>query len=200
MKKLISAFFMTVAMTGFLFAQGRKLSPELQNLTATQQEQVIVQFKTAAGDVNHRKITSRGGSLRFAYRRIKAGAYTVPASALANLSQDPDVVYISPDRVVRGTLDNSAAAVNAAAAWQLHLEGHGVGVAVIDSGITAVPDLQNTSAGLVYSEDFTGGNGRDMAHTSPASSPPTAEAQTAAIAPVRSKVSPQAHESLICAC
>jgi serine protease AprX len=84
---------------------------------------------------------------------------TLPASAIQTLSNDTNVVYITPDRAVAARLDYTAAAVNAGSAWKADLTGRGIGVAIIDSGIDA------TSVGLmprvVYTQDFTGGDGSD---------------------------------------
>ena len=43
--------------------------------------------------------------------------------------------YVSPDRVVRASLDYSAVAIGAEAAYAYGRTGKGVGIAVIDSGI-----------------------------------------------------------------
>jgi subtilisin family serine protease len=50
-------------------------------------------------------------------------------------------------------LDYTAAAINAPTAWQSGWDGTGVGVAIIDSGITVTQDFNNKSAGpnrIVY--------------------------------------------------
>jgi len=62
-------------------------------------------------------------------------AATVPASELKKLSDDDDVAYVAPDRVVAGHLSNTVQAINAPYAWNQGLDGSGIGVAVIDSGI-----------------------------------------------------------------
>jgi serine protease AprX len=81
----------------------------------------------------------------------------VPASKLKDLADDPDVAYISPDRVVRGTLDYAEAAVNANIALNYGWDGTGIGVAVLDSGISPITDLQfnnSTASRIVYAETF----------------------------------------------
>ena len=47
-----------------------------------------------------------------------------------------NVKYISLDRPLAPTLSNAAPAVNAFAAWQSGYTGAGVGVALIDSGVS----------------------------------------------------------------
>lgn len=56
------------------------------------------------------------------------------------------------------SFDNTAATVNAPA-WSAGLDGTGISVAVIDSGISQHDDLQGR---VVYSQDFTGGDASDQ--------------------------------------
>jgi serine protease AprX len=88
----------------------------------------------------------------------------MPASAIAELANDPGVAHISLDHKLSARLDYTTAAANAPAVWQSGWKGSGVGVAVIDSGISVGPDFGNGSGGsrITYAEDFTGGNGRDQ--------------------------------------
>src|SRR5208283_3124125 len=78
---------------------------------------------------------------------INAVQMVVPVSGLASLAANPNVIYVSPDRMVQGNLNNAAPAVLANYAWGLGLDGTHVGVAVIDSGIHAVDDLSQTGSG-----------------------------------------------------
>ena len=89
---------------------------------------------------------------------------SLPASALAGLAADPDVAYIAPDRPLYSTgngspvLDYHTDTVNAPVAWGLGLDGTGVGVAVIDSGIIDIPDFHSQNGNLVvFSQNFVGG-------------------------------------------
>ena len=121
---------------------------------------VIVQFAKQPTRANHQRILDRGGEFKRDLSIIKARHYSVPASALADLASDPDVVSISPDRAVRGLLDLTADAVNAHVAWQSYgLSGDDIGVAVIDSGIATSADLPSSQ--VVYSQSFVGGNTGD---------------------------------------
>jgi len=145
----------------------RKLAPDVERMDPSSNVRVIIQWK---GDLNkqHDKVLSRGGTLHFAHRFIKAGTYTLPASVLQELENDPDVKYIAPDRPVQSKLDLTAAAINASYAWNLPTPavGTGIGVAVIDSGVNPGDVNLTTSSGngsrVVYSQDFTGGNGNDQ--------------------------------------
>lgn len=57
---------------------------------------------------------------------MAAAVYTVNAGSAASLANDPDVVFVSPDRSVHGMLDYSVAAVNANMALQNGYHGKGV--------------------------------------------------------------------------
>src|SRR5207247_6184275 len=113
-------------------------------------------------------VQDKGGALKTNRDVIKGAHYSVPGESLDALADDPDVVYISPDRRLSGSLDNTAAAVNAKVAWQAGWDGTGIGVAVIDSGITYHGDLYGTTGSggtgklrIIYNQDFVGGGTND---------------------------------------
>src|SRR5260370_39225462 len=78
---------------------------------------VIIQFNQTPTDAHHQKVQNKGGVLKTKLDFIKGAHYSVPVESLDALADDPDVIYISPDRRLSGALDNTAAAVNAKAAW-----------------------------------------------------------------------------------
>jgi serine protease AprX len=152
------ARFAALLITGSAaLGQTQKIAAELQNTDPRSSTQVIVQFDKDPTDADHQKVFSRGGVLRVALHSVKAGAYTMPASALSDLAKDPNVVHISQDHKVFAHLDYTAAAINAPAAWQSGWTGAGVGVALIDSGVSANPDI--TERDLVYQQNFVPGEG-----------------------------------------
>lgn len=144
------------------FAGSSKISKDLEAKKASDQVNVIVQFRHVPTAMHHAKVMDMGGRKTRELGRFKGGAYKIPASALAELAADPEVVYISPDRPLRGAGTGSTATVidyhtdtvNAPAAWAQGLNGTGIGVALIDSGIGNVADLNPNN--VVYSQDFTG--------------------------------------------
>ncbi len=119
---------------------------------------VIVQFRHAPNSTDHQKVHARGGALRHEWPAIHTAAYAMPAEAVASLAADPDVAYVSPDREVRGSLDYSEETINATIALQAGMGGKGIGVAILDSGVTTVDDLDGTGkkarSRVVYSENF----------------------------------------------
>jgi serine protease AprX len=150
-----------------------KISNDLVGRDMSSQVDVIVQYRHAPTPQQHQKLVQRGGMLRQELWSLRGGVYRLPASALAELESDPEVVYVSPDRAVRSTtvssplpmLDYHTDAANAQAAWAQGLDGSGTGVAVIDSGIQDIPDLHGKRFGVGYSQDFVHSapaNGSDL--------------------------------------
>src|SRR5205807_529967 len=73
----------------------------------------------------------------------------------------PNVVYISSDRPLAPTLSYAASAVNAEYAWQSNYTGAGIGIALIDSGVSSHPDLYQgilPFSRVVYQQSFVPGN------------------------------------------
>ena len=134
----IAVLFLTAS---FAFGQNPKLGQDLNGINLNSNVDVIIQYTHVPTAVDHQWVRGQGGVLKRRYGKVRAGFYTVPASALPQLANNPNVTFITPDRTVGAKLDYTAAAVNAAAAWADNLDGTGIGVAIIDSGITEVNDL-----------------------------------------------------------
>ena len=92
--------------------------------------------------------------LNTVFSLIPAVSATLHGSDILAVSNQSNVAYISLDRAVAGTLDYTAAAVNASYAWNTGLDGKGVGIAIIDSGVYPHTDLQSR---IVYRQSFVGG-------------------------------------------
>ena len=137
-----------------------KISKDLQGRRASERVNVIIQFRQAPTASLHQKVSSRGGTLKQELSIVKGGAYSLPASALASLAADPDVAYIALDRRLSRstdstqTLDYYSGTTNAPYGWMLGLDGSGIGVAVIDSGIVDIPDLHGRYFRVAYSQNF----------------------------------------------
>src|SRR6266478_5485538 len=161
----------TLLVAGLCLADGKKpkLSNDLNALKGSDNGamvDVIIQFNQTPTDAHHQKVQNKGGVLKTKLDFIKGAHYSVPVESLDALADDPDVTYISPDRRLSGALDQTAAAVNANVAWQSGWDGTGIGVAVIDSGITGHSDLYGTGGSggklrIIYSQDFVGGGTYD---------------------------------------
>src|SRR6266568_2586979 len=162
----------TLLVAGLCLADGKKqkLSNDLNALKGSNNGamvDVIIQFNQTPTDAHHQKVQDKGGVLKTKLDFIKGAHYSVPVESLDALADDPDVTYISPDRRLSGALDQTAAAVNAQAAWQAGWDGTGIAVAVIDSGMACHTDLYGTGGSggkcrIIYSQDFVGGGTYDF--------------------------------------
>jgi serine protease AprX len=144
-----------------------KLSPDLssENLSQNAMVTVIVQYRQLPGTSALAKLQRGGVAIGSTLRNIQAVTMHVPASMLEQLTQDPNVRYITPDRTIRMTSNPQAEEFATAveeniAQSQYGLDGTGIGVAVIDSGISDHPDLHGASGGsrVVYSQSFVAGD------------------------------------------
>lgn len=149
---------LALAGAGLAFAAHSRLARELEGAAGEMPVNVIVQYAHEPDDRDHAAVARLGGSLKWALHSIHAESMTIPAGAIASLANGDNVVYVSPDRPVHALLDLTAAAVNAAAEKAYDLDGTGIGVAVIDSGISAHPDLGKR---VVYSTSVLGGSTSD---------------------------------------
>jgi len=157
--------FLTFMFTvGLAFANPSKLSKDLTRKDPTALVNAIVQFKQVPSELQHQKVKDKGGVLRSKLDVIKGAQYSLPASALETLMGDPDVVYITPDRPVAASLNYGEPAVNGNISLQYGWDGTGVGIAVIDSGITDHPDLKvpkSSKSRIVYRQSFIPGGTDD---------------------------------------
>jgi serine protease AprX len=127
------------------FGQPSKLAPDLDGRDPEARVNVIVQYKQLPQQRHIDAVLARGG------RHLK----TLNVE-LADLAKDPDVAYVSPDRPVSaastsfGQLqpDYKLQAVGASIAQQNGINGSGIGVAIIDSGITNKPDFHGGNSGF----------------------------------------------------
>ena len=124
---------------------------------------VIVQFRQMPGDASLKTMQLGGAAIKSKLHTIRAVTMRVPVSMLAALAKNPNVAYITPDRPVSmtwGNEDYSTAVEEDVAAAQFALDGTGVGVAIIDSGVADHGDLHDASGAsrVVYSESFVAGD------------------------------------------
>jgi len=161
------ALWLALCVTGSaVLADNSKISADLQPLLANPSNNinVIVQYNTppqSSGGLLGGVLNLVGGVLNAVFSLIPAVSATVHPASLIAISNQSNVAYISLDRSLSASLDYSAGAVNAPQAWSSGWDGHGVGVAVIDSGIFAHPDLNVTNSNqsrVVYRQSFIGGS------------------------------------------
>src|SRR5271168_393856 len=169
--KRSAALWLVLCVTGSaVLADNSKISPDLQPLLANPSSNVnvIVQYNTAPstssggllGGLLGGVVNLVDGVLNTVFSLIPAVSATLHPADVIAVSNQSNVAYISLDRQLGASLDYSAAAVGAPAAWSSGLDGSGVGVAVIDSGIYNHPDLNGVhspKSRVVYRQSFIGG-------------------------------------------
>jgi serine protease AprX len=161
------AVLLVLLTAGSAFADNSKISPDLLPLLANPSNQVnvIVQYNNppqtcsaggllGLGGLVCSVVSIVGGVVKTVFTLLNAVAATLSAGSVINLSNQSNVAYISLDRSLNATLDYSTAAVNAPYAWTSGLNGSGIGIAVIDSGIYPHPDVKSR---IVYRQSFIGG-------------------------------------------
>lgn len=159
MKATIIAFVSVLLLASVVWGKDQKLAPELKGRASANSVDVIIQYKVRPVQKHRDRIAAHGGLLKQRLHAVKGLLATVPASRLGELATDPDVAYISPDRPVSRQMNNAGVAVLANYAWNLGLDGSGVAVAVIDSGVHGVDDLKDAKGHnrILYNYDSLGG-------------------------------------------
>src|SRR5205085_11609048 len=152
------------------------LSATLQAAQPNERVKVIVQFKGApALQAEAVLADSPTANVVRRFARLNARVLTLPANAVAALAARADVAYVGPDRPAAAfghvTTTTGTEAVRTQTSLDLlglttntTLDGTGIGIAVLDSGIDATHVAFRNSLGLsrvVASQDFTGENRTD---------------------------------------
>src|SRR2546425_5557844 len=171
MRKLL--VILLIATVAVAHADDSKISPELRNYPANQKAQVIVQYAPGTQVSCSRllglvsclvnDIVKLGGAILGQLPLINGVVALLDGNGIVNLSNQPNVVYISQDRPMLPSLNSAAPAVNADFAWQSNFTGAGIGGALIDSGVSHHSDL---NLGILpfsrdeYQQSFVQGNSK----------------------------------------
>ena len=146
------------------------MSSDLAPLLGQPSVPIIIQYKVPPNSDHVGRVVNAGGKVSKIFSTVRGIAATVPGSAVSSLATDPDVTYVSVDRTVAArTAWYDAEPINAPSVWSAGLDGTGIGVAVIDSGINnAMPDLGYAQVGfwpgfwgggrVAFSHNFLTGN------------------------------------------
>ena len=138
-------------------AGNKKIADDLNLKQPNGEASVIIQFAGDATSQDMRSVEAKGGKLKVKLGSV--GVFSLPASSIESVAALPNVVYVSPDRQVNRQLNYTTAAVNAGIAQKYGWSGKGIGIAIVDSGISPSSDLQGgkkDSSRVVYSEAFGG--------------------------------------------
>ena len=134
---------------------GPKAAPDLDNFPVNPDGTVSVIVQLSPGTPPG-QVKQFARSINRNLTGIGAVAANVPKKLLEKLVSNGWVTYVSPDRPTKSAWDDFPQPVNDAIARQnWGVDGTGIGIAVIDSGVTPVTDLGGR---VVYSESFVPGD------------------------------------------
>jgi serine protease AprX len=119
---------------------------------------VIVRYKSAPTK-DELKQLGPYGQIKKMYNVISGVNVSLSPQTIKQISADPNVAYVTPNRKSKGSVDISTGTVNANLVWSYGYDGTSVGVAVIDSGITVKNDFKGAAgtSRVVYSQSFVPG-------------------------------------------
>ena len=176
---LFLALSLTTTVTAFAGGP-RKTSPDLAKPTNSVVS-VIIQYNTPPTTAILKPLMAllNGNAAPVLLKSINAVHVSLPISALSLIAEDSNIKYISLDRAVRshgsgpgssfgsgpgsGTVPSiststefTAEPINALTVWSMGYKGAGIGVAVIDSGISSSADLSGFVflSRVVYNQSF----------------------------------------------
>src|SRR5581483_4184827 len=196
---LSAALVLGICGSSLVFAGGphsghRKISSDAERQSSAATIPVIIQYTNDPQPSTLVNLRNHGAFVQKTLHSIRAVHARVPRRVLEDLANDPGVAYISLDRPVAAldtvditALDYSNEPINAPAVWAQGFIGTNIGVAVIDSGVTPVPDLGSqlqipgqpaalqfaaipnqvapgSTGRIVYSENFVSGESDALDH------------------------------------
>lgn len=144
-----------------------KLSSELKKIKGEKDLNIIVRYRSTPTQRDRDKFLEKEAAVVGSYDRLKTVAYRVNSQFLEGLATDPEILYVSPDREVKAhALSATAETTGSYIAAAYNLSGVGVGIAVIDSGVSNHPDLKANDCRtnrVIYNQSFVSGdnNARD---------------------------------------
>jgi subtilisin family serine protease len=126
-------------------------------------ERVIAQFSDYAPRSGRAaKLARLGGRIQRVHERLGLMTVELPQDRIRELAADADIIYLSPDRPVAsaGHVENTTgAALVRTLANGSGLDGAGIGIAIIDSGVDSTHRLLTRSVkhtGVLLEVDYTG--------------------------------------------
>ena len=120
-----------------------KLGPlaRAQSARPTGWSQVIIRITPGTGSLLSSLLEQLGARAGRDLPLINGRVALVPNAALAGLAQNPFVEQVALDRPIEGTMERTGATIGATAVRQTYgYDGTGIGVAIVDSGVTAGHD------------------------------------------------------------
>jgi serine protease AprX len=116
---------------------------KLRSSAADDLVRVIIQTHGRPSSTHFNRLHKRGGAVGRTHSAIRGYSATIPASQILDFAGDPEIERVSLDAPVQAHLDVAYKAIRADAALLSTggLDGSGVGVAVIDTGVQGHVDL-----------------------------------------------------------
>src|SRR5258705_1116267 len=146
---------------------GNRVSPDLRDQATNRGQslvKVILQLNDKMSVQLNALLRSNGVKVKKQFVNFNSFAVDLPANLVDVLSNFPEVSFISIDSEVRslgGHIAHTSGADNVRSmSSDGALDGNGVGIAIVDSGIyaahTSFSDTQTGNSRIVVSQDFTG--------------------------------------------
>jgi len=112
-------------LVGMAMAQSpvEKLAPELRGLSGSDEIDVVVRYKGASAPSVLSRVAGLGSIVKLRSDATNSALVRTSKSKLRALAEQLGIEYVSSDRVVRASLDYSAAATGAEAAYALGSRG-----------------------------------------------------------------------------
>jgi len=148
-----------LAATAMLAFAAPKVSRDMPTYTSSGMVDVIIQFNQAPTK-QELKLLGPYGQVKKQFTSVNAIHMAVPVSQISTIAGYPWVAYVTPNRPTTSSLDIVTKTVNAPMAWATGLDGSGIGVAIIDSGVASKLDLMTSNGAasrIVYSQSFVAG-------------------------------------------
>lgn len=157
MKKIISAVTFLLVAFGFT----ANVNAAVVTSVSTSNERVIVVFKNKA-DKN--VVSKARGNVRREYKNANLLSASVPATAIKDLKDDPNVLAVEQDIIVKTnsqTVDWGVNKIQAQTAWSSSYTGKGVKIGIVDTGIANHEDLSvaGGAAFTSYTTSYLDDNG-----------------------------------------
>lgn len=141
--------------------QEEKLAPRLRiDLhEAPDEEELPIIVRLHPHAIAVRTLESTAAQPRYTFRLVPAIATRACRADITIISRRPEVAHIWADEPVYSCLDSSAPVIRAPQVWDSQIDGQGIRIAIVDTGIDEThPDLD----GRIFAvTDFTGEGPRD---------------------------------------
>jgi serine protease AprX len=174
MKRILTVITVGIMLAGSLYAENTKLDRNLEDKVrkynsdkskgkdrGNETVRVILKTLPSLRSAAEFEAIRLGGKERRRFTILSGNVLDLPLSAIEQLLKHPGVHSISMDDLVEAKQNPMTSHVRATTGAKAATEtygatGMGVGIAIIDSGIRNVPDLQNVVKSINFTDDGLG--------------------------------------------